>query len=262
LGGRVSKNQAVPAVKAPPFQPAELAARLESAAGAAGFRRQEFGRVDGCPLLGLTRRTPGPRPRIYLSAGIHGDEPAGPLALLALIEGGFFQAQATWFVCPLLNPAGLRAGTRENAAGIDLNRDYRGPKSPEVQAHVAWLQRQPNFDLTLCLHEDWEATGFYLYEQNPDLRPSLAEPMISAVRKALPIDPSPLIDGREAVGGIIRPTGDLEAREQWPEAIYLRVHHTRLGYTLETPSALDLEARVAGLRMAVETAVSRLAQIR
>jgi hypothetical protein len=255
LGGRVSKNQAVHAVKAPPFQPAELAVRLEAAAAAAGFRREEFGRVDGCPLLAFTRRTPGPRPRIYLSAGIHGDEPAGPLALLALIEAGFFQAQATWFVCPLLNPAGLRAGLRENAAGLDLNRDYRGPKSPEVQAHLAWLQRQPNFDLTLCLHEDWEATGFYLYEQNPDLRPSLAEPMIEAVGRILPIDPSPLIDGREAVGGIIRPTGNLEEREQWPEAIYLRAHHTRLGYTLETPSALELPARVAGLRRAVETAI-------
>jgi hypothetical protein len=257
LSGTVSKNQAVPAVKAPPFLPAELASRLAAAASAAGFRTEEFGRADGCPLLALTRRTPGPRPRIYLSAGIHGDEPAGPLALLALIEAGFFQAQATWFLCPLLNPAGLRAGTRENAAGLDLNRDYRGSRSPEVQAHLRWLQRQPNFDLTLCLHEDWEATGFYLYEQNPDLRPSLAEPMIQAVGRVLPIDPSPLIDGREAVGGIIRPLDNLEERELWPEAIYLRVHHTRLGYTLETPSALALDARVDALRAAVETAVHR-----
>jgi predicted deacylase len=248
----------MPAVKAPPFVPVELVARLSAAATAAGFRREEFGRVDGCPLLGLSRRTPGPRPRIYLSAGIHGDEPAGPLALLELIEAGFFRAQATWFLCPLLNPAGLRVGLRENAAGLDLNRDYRGPQSSETQTHIAWLRRQPNFDLTLCLHEDWEATGFYLYEQNPDLRPSLAEPMIEAVGKTFPIDPSPLIDEREARGGIIRPAGDLEGREKWPEAIYLRVHHTRLAYTLETPSALPLPARIQALRVAVETAVAQL----
>jgi hypothetical protein len=246
----------MPAVKAPPFLPAALATRLDAAAARAGFRRDEWGRHDGCPLLGFTRRTPGPRPRIYLSAGIHGDEPAPPLALLELLESGCFGAQANWFMCPLLNPSGLRLGTRENAAGLDLNRDYRNPQSPESSDHVAWLRRQPPFDLAICLHEDWEATGFYLYEQNPDLLPSLAEPMIEAVRRTFPIDPSPLIDEREAIGGIIRPLGNIEEREKWAEAIYLRVHHARLVYTIETPSALALSARVAALCTAVRTALA------
>ncbi len=222
-----------------------LAARFREAARTAGFREEPFGQAGDWPLFALTRRTPGPWPRIYLSAGIHGDEPAPPLALLELLEAGGFERQATWFLCPLLNPRGLAAGTRENPDGLDLNRDYRDPQSEEVRAHVDWLRRQPRFDLAICVHEDWEAKGYYLYEQNPFGRPSLAEPLLQAARAHCPIDPSELIDGREAKQGIIHPPGDIFAREKWPESIYLRAHHTGLAYTVETPSGLPLEARVA-----------------
>ena len=242
------------AVKAAPLDPLALAARFESAGARAAFRSEPFGESGGFPLLALTKRTAGPRPRIYLSSGIHGDEPAPPLALLSLMESGEFDGRAVWFICPMLNPQGLARGTRENAAGTDLNRDYRHLASPEVQAHVRWLSRQPNFDLAVCVHEDWESSGFYLYELNPDGRPSLAGPMIAAVSPVCPIDQSPIIEGREASGGIIRPHLDPLEREKWPESIYLQVHHTRLSYTIETPSALPLETRVAALRAALQAA--------
>jgi len=235
-----------------------LTLKIEAAAGTAGFRVERYGEVEGCPLIALTKRTPGPRPRIYLSAGIHGDEPAGPRALLEMIEAGLFDDRAVWFLCPVLNPGGLARGVRENAGGLDLNRDYRNPRSAEVGAHIGWLRRQPNFDLTVALHEDWEAKGFYLYEQNPNQRPSLAGPIIEAVAHVCPIDPSPVIDEREAKGGIIRPGGDPFERDLWPESIYLRVNHTTLAYTIETPSALPLEQRIAALRTAVATAIGRL----
>jgi protein MpaA len=246
------------AVKAPPLDPTALVARFEAAGAKAGFRSESFGTTASCALIALTRRTAGPRPRIYLSAGIHGDEPAPPLALLALLEAGEFDGRATWFICPLLNPDGIARGTRENASGADLNRDYRHLESPEVRSHVRWLESQPNFDLAVCVHEDWESTGFYLYELNPAKRPSLAEPMIAAVKKVCPIDPSPLIEGREARGGIIRPTANPLEREKWPEAIYLQAHHTGLSYTIESPSALALETRVAALRAALRTAIARV----
>jgi murein peptide amidase A len=246
------------AVKAPPLDPFALATRLEAAGAKAGFTSESFGSAGGCPLVAMTRRTGGPRPRIYLSAGIHGDEPAPPLALLSMIEAGEFDNRATWFICPLLNPEGTARGTRENAAGVDLNRDYRHLETPEVRSHVRWLERQPNFDLAVCVHEDWESTGFYLYELNPGKRRSLAEPMIAAVSKVCPIDPSALIEGREAKGGIIRPSSDPLLREKWPEAIYLQAHHTRLSYTVESPSALAMEKRIAALRAALRTAVSLL----
>src|SRR4051812_16318284 len=130
------------AVKASPLDPLALATRLQAAGRAAGFRVERYGEVDGFPLLALTKRSPGIHPRIYLSAGIHGDEPAPPLALLEIIEAGVFDARATWFICPLLNPVGFGRGVRENAASVDLNRDYLHLRSAEIRAHVTWLQRQ------------------------------------------------------------------------------------------------------------------------
>ena len=260
FGKTTSKNHSVSPVKAAPLDPAAVAARFIASAPAAGFRVEQMGETASGPLIALTKRTPGPRPRIYLSAGIHGDEPAPPLALLEMLEAGRFDSRADWFICPLLNPNGLARGQRENADGLDLNRDYKDLRSAESRAHAAWLQRQPNFIVTLSVHEDWESTGYYLYELNPGQRPSLAEPMIAAVTAVCPIDHSPLIDGRESKGGILRPVSDPLLRENWPESIYLRAHHTSQTYTLESPSAFPLAQRIAAHRVALETAITLTAR--
>jgi murein peptide amidase A len=239
------------------LDPAAFTGQIETIALDRGFRVERFGHIAGIPQLALTRRTPGPRPRIYLSAGIHGDEPAPPLALLTLIERGTFDERAVWFICPLLNPAGFIRRTRENADGLDLNRDYKAQRSLEIQAHARWLQRQPNFDLAMCLHEDWEAQGFYVYELNPANRRSLALDMIAAVASTCPIETATVIDGRRvAEPAIIRPIADPLLRDLWPASIYLRAHHTQFEYTLETPSSLPVGQRTAALAAAVEVAIA------
>lgn len=194
--------------------------------------------------------------RLYLSAGIHGDEPAGPLAMLRLLETDAWPHEFELWALPCLNPTGFLLNRRENAAGVDLNRDYRHPETAEVRAHVTWLARQPAFDVTLCLHEDWEARGFYVYELNPDNRPSPAPHIIEGLAKVCPIDRSEVIENRPASGGIIRPNLDPRTRPQWPEAFYLLQNKTRLSCTLEAPSdfplAVRVNALVAGVRAALE----------
>jgi hypothetical protein len=185
--------------------------------------------------------------RIYISTGIHGDEPAGPLSALKLVHENRWPKNAEIYLLPCLNPAGFTLNQRGNSDGIDLNRDYRNPKSAEIRAHIAWLERQPKFDLYLCLHEDWESHGFYLYEQNPDQQPSLAEKIIAAVEKVCPIDLSESIEGRPAQNGIVRPNISPQERPDWPEALYLISHKSRQGYTLEAPSDFPLATRVNAL---------------
>ena len=229
-----------------PLDPANFTPRFEAAARLAGFKAERYGEIHGHSLMAYSRRSAGPRPRVYFSSGIHGDEPAPPWALLRLLESGFFDHRCNWFICPLINPTGFVRCTRENHAGIDLNRDYKGPVSSEVGDHISWLRRQPNFDLIICVHEDWESQGFYLYELNPSRRPTLAPAMIAAAQAHCRLEPATVIDGRPVdEPGIIRPISDPLLRETWPEAIYLRQHHGTLTYTTETPSALTLEQRVA-----------------
>jgi len=194
--------------------------------------------------------------RIYLSAGIHGDEPAGPLAALRLLQENRWPENTELWLCPCLNPMGLVLNRRENPDGKDLNRDYRHLEAAEVRSHIAWLERQPAFSLCLLLHEDWESHGFYLYEQNPDNRPTLAETMIARVAEVCPIDRSEKIEDRPAKNGIIRPNLDPNTRPQWAEAFYLIMHKTRLSYTLEAPSDFPLPTRVDALVAAVSAALA------
>lgn len=197
--------------------------------------------------------------RIYISTGVHGDEPAGPLAIQRLIDEDRWPSTASLWVVPCLNMQGFDLNQRENPDGIDLNRDYRHLQTAEVRAHVRWLEKQPPFDLCLCLHEDWEAAGFYLYEQNPEHRFSLAEVMTQRVSGLCPVDASPMIENRPATNGIIRPDLDINKRPQWPEAFYLLMNKTRQTYTLEAPSDFALPVRVGALVAAVHAAVDTFA---
>jgi protein MpaA len=203
--------------------------------------------VRDVDFLAFRRSNPTPRVRVYISTGMHGDEPAGPLAVLQLLQDDLWPADAAIWLCPCINPTGFPLNRRENAAGIDLNRDYRHLKSTEVRAHVDWLQRQPRFDVTLCLHEDWESNGFYVYELNPDNRPSFAEKILEGAAKLCPVDTSPLIENWPAQNGVIRPQVNPADRPLWPEAMYLLTQKTRQSYTMEAPSDFPLAVRVASL---------------
>jgi len=235
----------------------ELAARENGWTAETFFESPEFN------LFALTRspklKTQNPK-RVYLSTGIHGDEPAGPLAALKLIEENRWPENLNLWFCPCLNPIGFTLNTRENAQGIDLNREYLNPLAEEIKAHIQWLERQPDFDLSLLMHEDWESHGFYLYEQNPDARASLAEPMIEAISKVCPIDPNEIIEDRPAKNGIIRPSIDPKLRLKWPEAFYMINYKTRLSYTLEAPSDYPISTRADALVAAVRTAVGLISK--
>ncbi len=230
----------------------------ELAAQQHGWSSENFHTADGFNWLALHRaatESRKPEARIYISAGIHGDEPASSLAALKLIQENNWPENTEIFLLPCLNPIGFSLNRRGNADGIDLNRDYRNPKAAETRTHIAWLEQQPQFDLCLCLHEDWESHGFYLYEQNPDGISSPAEKIIAAVKKVCPVDLSEIIEGRAAVNGIIQPKINPAERPDWPEALYLITHKSRQGYTLEAPSDFPLATRVAALVTAVRTAL-------
>ncbi len=230
---------------------------VETAAQQHGWTSEIFHESGEFKWLGFHRSPLVTRhsSRIYISTGIHGDEPAGPLAALRLLQENNWPPDAEIFFLPCLNPVGFTLNKRENVDGIDLNRDYRNPQAAETRAHIAWLERQPQFDLYLCLHEDWESQGFYLYEQNPDSKISLAEKMIEAVRKVCPIDLSEIIEDRPAQNGIVRPSFSPQERPLWPEALYLITQKSRQGYTLEAPSDFPLPVRVQALVAAVNAAL-------
>ena len=219
-----------------------------------GFTPHELTQTSAGPVMGFT--SAGKGRHAYLSAGMHGDEPAGPLAALELLRSGFFNQDQRWTLCPALNPTGLTANARENAEGIDLNRDYLVRESKEVLAHAEWLESRDSPQLFFSLHEDWESTGFYFYEINLGKDcPERAPAIIDAVRAYFPPEPEALIDDHETrAPGWIYHAADADLPNLWPEAIFLAKRGCPLSFTLETPSSGPLEDRIAAHVAAVKAA--------
>lgn len=219
-----------------------------------GFFKQILAETENGPLVVWEKPSHGPK--VYLSSGIHGDEPAGPLALLDLMSEGFFTPDFHWVICPALNPGGLAACSRENSSGIDLNRDYLQRLTPEVQAHAAWVDAHPVPALFLSLHEDWEATDFYLYEINlGEDQPRRALDIIKAVKPWFSAELGSEIDGHIPRGpGWIFHAAEADMPEGWPEAIFLAKLGCPLSFTFETPSHKNLSDRVSAHCAAVRQA--------
>jgi len=240
------------------FDFAQFQTAFRAAAEAAGFAPTVLTELAAGPLIAWER--PGNGPRVYLSAGIHGDEPAGPLALLELLRTEFFSADFHWSLCPALNPSGLIAATRENSCGVDLNRDYWLRGTSEVIAHAVWLDEVTTPDIFISLHEDWETAGFYFYEINlGDDNPDRARRILDAVSPWFPPEPGPEIDGHEArEPGWIYHAAEPDVPEGWPEAIYLAKKGCPISFTFETPSHAPLEQRIAAHAAAVKAACAGL----
>ncbi|MGJ8656760.1 MAG: M14 family metallopeptidase [Akkermansiaceae bacterium] len=219
----------------------------------AGAVCEVYAEVDGHELRGydLLREN---LPVVYISTGMHGDEPGGPEALLSMLESGLLDRPLSFHVCPMLNPTGFALGTRENARGKDMNRDYHHLRNAEVKGHVKWLEaRKP--ELFISLHEDWESKGFYYYEINTcgDV-PERYEYMAERISEVMPLEAEELIDEHAVrCRGWIYHEAEADLMGHWPEAIYMAKRGCVLSFTFESPSALEMRHRVAVQSAAVNS---------
>ena len=146
--------------------------------------------------------------RIALFGGVHGDEPAGPAALVSFLrslgkEPWRAEGYDLW-VYPVINPTGIERGTRENWAGKDLNREFwRNSAQSEVRLIEAELERG-RFDGIITLHADDTCEGHYGYSHGLAMEDSLLRPALEAAERVLPRDCRTKIDGFAASEGVIR----------------------------------------------------------
>ena len=202
--------------------------------------------------------------RVLLTAGVHGDEPAGVEALRHFLETQQYQAwpATTFTLLPCLNPWGYEHDVREGPAGKDLNRAYRRtPRStPEVSAVKQALGTQ-RFALALDLHEDCDAAGFYAWEAPAPS--AMGEAIIAAVGQVGPITPDGKIEGFAVRDGLMRAPGFLgrylalvvRLMPIWTLGTYQWRHHAPQQCTFETPTGPPLAQRAAMHLAAIETAV-------
>ena len=86
--------------------------------------RKRIGRsVDGRSLWAYRRGDPDSVESILVVGCVHGDEPAG-IAVAQLVIRSRPAGDANIWILPDLNPDGVAANTRQNARGVDLNRNF------------------------------------------------------------------------------------------------------------------------------------------
>lgn len=223
---------------------------------------EPVGRVDGLPFYEVTSRRPAHGDPVLLSAGIHGEEPAGVEAVLSFLESPPPDwLRLNWVVWPCINPYGWERNQRRSRQGLDINRQFRGRTRSDHARLIKQRVAHRRFAVSLEFHEDVDAEGYYLYEGYRNRQP-MAPAILARVAQVIPLDPRPRIDGHRTDGRglILRPlnAAAMRRRRQWPMAYYLFLHHTDHVFGSETPVRAPLARRVAAHLAALEVVVRQL----
>lgn len=110
--------------RTPPHEPKVIPPVHDAAQADPGWRRRSLGTsVLGRPIWGEQTGDPSSRHRILVVGCIHGNECAG-IAIAKDLVADQPPPRPALSVVSDLNPDGFAAGTRQNARGVDLNRNF------------------------------------------------------------------------------------------------------------------------------------------
>lgn len=192
--------------------------------------------------------TPGPHRAVSLliTAGIHGNEPAGILALFRLLAE---HSPDRWpglslTLIPCINRWGFEAGSRYNYDSLDLNRSFAFASPRELKLYKSLLHKN-RFHYYIDLHEDFRCRKHYIYDALFYHR-SLAKGLLDllsqseglALKRAgytLPAPGKIPITGAARLLARLLPLGN---------SLYLLKNHVLSGFVLETGRQGRVEERV------------------
>lgn len=175
-----------------------IQSHLLSLAENLGLKITTLGKVheDGkiCPIYMFSNSSKNKGPELLITAGFHGNEPAGPLGLIRFMKkyNNLLNKANITFV-PLVNPIGLMKFRRGGQDGLDTNRGFvpcsiHYPLS--VEGKILMKNREVLLDAAadghVSMHEDPEGQGFFIYswEKEPGI---IGNDMVEFGKKYLPV---------------------------------------------------------------------------
>lgn len=181
-------------------------------------------------------------PTVCLMAGVHGNEPAGTEALVALASqlaagrGRF--PDYHYVLMPVVNPWGWAHDLRHNGANQDIARQFVEGDSQESRAAKA-LWQAARCDLLVDLHEDRFHAGFYML--------AYAESDMAQVLHTLQRmeDDTGVRRGLHAPQGVYAIAAkDLPGIRLTTASLWARQQGVRHALIVETPDTLPLDQRI------------------
>ena len=233
---------------------------LGAALSRTGIDLQALGPVrygaSDLPLWVLRQPAASPAARtICLMAGIHGNEPAGVQALLALAQD--MQARPAAFaahryvIVPLANPWGWARDLRHNGDNRDPARQFVGGNAQEASL-LKKLFTAEHCDLLVDLHEDRFHNGFYMLAYG-ESNMAVVETTLQAIEAGTGVRRA----NRGQRGVIGFSPAEFDSIFLTTAPLWARMHGAAHAFIVETHDGLPLAQRVAIHRLAIE-GLSRL----
>jgi hypothetical protein len=199
---------------------------------------------------------------IFLSAGLHGDEPAGVYALLGFFENKAkeYDDKLNFFAIPCINPFGFEYDIRQNHNQVDLNRNFDSPKPEKEVSLVKKVLEEYSraFLFTLDMHEDPtdkinpgfelkdNPRDFYMYEKSPSREASVGHTIIRELeRKGIWATKQKKIYHDFNDGGLVwHQSPEHKWNEDSSELFSYLQRYTDYSFTTETPTCWAVDKRV------------------
>ena len=216
-----------------------------------------IGTIHSYPIYQVRLQSSADTPKhILVTGGMHGDEPAGVEAVLQFLkrDNTTLLKNFSFLVIPCINPYGYVHNTRETLGDIDINRAFETEDIAEVTI-IKKALGENQFSLAIDFHEDYDATGFYLYEGKRDEK--YIGPDLATAAKAIgPIDPEdPGEDAPDLAEGVYKVATSWGTQGLTPYLLHFHSEHVIIS---ETPTVWQLEQRVALHLTILDTALNTL----
>jgi hypothetical protein len=203
---------------------------------------------------------------VLITGGVHGDEPAGTLAIMhvgnSLIQE--YRSLELYFI-PCCNPTGYEINNHESYEQVDVNRSFGEGRIGCTESHciMEWIESLGvRFHATIDLHEidcRWIGEGFsgkdnptqcYLYEslpQNAAFGEAIGHRVLASLQSPQDICMWPRIYDDDAKNGLVLYPFGMK-NKVYSEGLtldaYLLRRHTSRAFVTETPTVWDLQKRI------------------
>jgi len=183
---------------------------------------------------------------ICIVSGIHGNEIAGPLTIIHMLDENIEELPENYryVIYPMVNPTGFDLRQRFDSDGRDLNAVYsltlKSKNYQEVQSFYEDVIKFSPFEAVITLHEDSDRDKFYMYglgKENLDFYHAICgfartwiQPWTNAEIEGCFTDEY----------GLVLST----ARDHAFDGALFSQGLTQVAYTFETPGKLDINFRV------------------
>jgi protein MpaA len=209
---------------------------------------------------------------VFLSAGIHGGEPAGVYAILGFLESQVrnYLDDFSFIAFPCLNPSGFERGTRDNLNRVNLNRNFQSRKpSKEVSMLKEIIESEPrHYTFAMDMHEDdpEEQVENYSRKDNPretylyevsNRNLSKGHRILNSLEKnGVPVCKKKKIYYDQADNGLIWRDEIVDTgHEEDTTLMWYLQRYTNNVFNPETPTCWKLERRVEVQIMALKAAL-------